>query len=71
MSGKGTGFFCEIENENFPMKYCLFTNNHVLKAENIQINKKIKFEYYTESFFGSKYEPREIKITPEEVLNKF
>ena len=23
--GNGTGFFCEIENYNFPMKYCLFT----------------------------------------------
>ena len=25
--GKRTGFFCEIDN--FPIKYGLFTNNHV------------------------------------------
>ena len=46
--GKGTGFFCEIENENFPIKYCLFTNNHVLNEANIEKNNIIKFEYYTE-----------------------
>ena len=27
--GKGSGFFCEIDI-NFPFKYALFTNNHVL-----------------------------------------
>ena len=42
--GKGTGFFCEIDNENFPIKYCLFTNNHVLYANCISINKTINFE---------------------------
>ena len=28
---KGTGFFCEIND--FPIKYALFTNNHVLKKK--------------------------------------
>ena len=36
--GKGTGFFCEIENKNIPIKYCLFTNNHVLNESNIEID---------------------------------
>jgi surface protein len=57
--GKGTGFFCEIEDENFPIKYCLFTNNHVLDGETININKRINFEYFT----GKDYEDKEIKIT--------
>ena len=35
--GKGTGFFCEIEDENIPIKYCLFTNNHALNESNIEI----------------------------------
>ena len=62
----GTGFFCEIENKNLPMKYCLFTNNHVFNEENIQLIKKIKFEYYTKPFLrGAKYEEREIKLTPD------
>ena len=26
---KGSGFFCELD-ENFPIKYALFMNNHVL-----------------------------------------
>ena len=57
--GKGTGFFCEIENEDFPIKYCLLTNNHVLSEKNVEINKRIKFEYFT----GTKYVEKEIKIT--------
>ena len=57
--GKGTGFFCEIDNENFPIKHCLFTNNHVLDANCISTNKTINFEYYV----GKKYVEKEIKIT--------
>ena len=41
--GKGSGFFCKLEN--FPIKYALFTNNHILNGFNIEIGKKIKFEY--------------------------
>ena len=55
---KGTGFFCETVNENFPMKYWLFTQNHVLNETNIKLNKIINFEYYT----GDKYIIKEIKI---------
>jgi len=40
--GKGSGFFCEIDN--FPIKYALFTNNHILNESNIEIGKKIIFE---------------------------
>ena len=56
--GKGTGFFCEIENKNFPIKYCLFTNNHVLNETNIEIDNIINFEYYK----NGKYIEKEIKI---------
>ncbi len=56
--GKGTGFFCEIENKNFPIKYCLFTNNHILNETNIEIDNIITFEYYT----GDKYIEKQIKI---------
>ena len=37
---KGSGFFCEI-NINFPIKYALFTNNHILNESNLEINKII------------------------------
>lgn len=57
--GKGTGFFCEIDNENFPIKHFLFTNNHVIDANCISTNKTINFEYY----IGKKYVEKEIKIT--------
>ena len=38
----GSGFFCKLNN--FPIKYALFTNNHVLEEYNIEINKTIKFD---------------------------
>ena len=41
---KGSGFFCEIDF-NFPIKYALFTNNHVLNENNIKMYKEIVFEY--------------------------
>ncbi len=40
----GTGFFCEISFKNEKMKV-LFTNNHVLNEESIQIGKTIKIIY--------------------------
>ena len=40
--GKGSGFFCKIDN--FPIKYGLFTNNHVLNESNIEIGETINFE---------------------------
>ena len=41
---KGSGFFCKL-NDNFPIKYALFTNNHILDESNIEIGKTIKLEY--------------------------
>ena len=46
--GKGTGFFCEIDI-NFPIKYALFTNNHILNEFNIQKGNTIYFEYLPHS----------------------
>ena len=40
----GTGFFCEIDDNNIPFKKALFTNNHILNKESIQVGKEIKFE---------------------------
>ena len=47
--GIGSGFFCEIINDDFPIKYCLFTNNHVLNEKNLETNNIIHFEYYKDS----------------------
>ena len=41
--GNGTGFFCEIDN--FPIKYALFTNNHVLNENCIKVGNIINIEY--------------------------
>jgi len=46
--GKGTGFFCEIDN--FIIKYALFTNNHILNKSSIEIGKIIYFECLQNSF---------------------
>ena len=43
MKGKGTGFFCEIDN--YPIKYALFTNNHTLNENDIKLGKNINIEY--------------------------
>jgi len=62
----GSGFFCEIDF-NFPIKYALFTNNHVLNELNIEIGKTIHFEYleFQKSLFNSSYNTvkKKIKIT--------
>ena len=50
--GKGTGFFCEINN--FPIKYALFTNNHVLNEFNIKLANRINIEYYKDSIYEDK-----------------
>ena len=44
-SGNGSGFFCEIGGD-FPIKYALFTNNHILNESNLEIGKTIKFKYF-------------------------
>ena len=50
--GKGSGFFCEMNN--FPIKYALFTNNHVLNELNIEIGNTIHFEYLDNSILSEK-----------------
>ena len=50
--GKGTGFFCEMNN--FPIKYGLFTNNHVLNENNIKPGNIINIEYYNNSSYIKK-----------------
>ena len=44
----GIGFFCEINDDNIPIKKALFTNNHVLNESNIKNNKIIELEYLKE-----------------------
>ena len=44
----GTGFFCEINDDNIPFKKALFTNNHVLNESYIKNNKIIELEYLKE-----------------------
>ena len=63
---KGSGFFCKLNN--FPIKYALFTNNHILDESNIEIGNKIKFEcleFQKSYFFNSSYNliKKEIEIT--------
>jgi len=62
--GKGTGFFCEI-NIKFPIKYALFTNNHVLNELNIESGNTIQFECLElqDSIFSSPYIKKKIEIT--------
>ena len=45
--GIGSGFFCELDN--YPIKYVLFTNNHVLDEDNIKIGNTINIEYIKDS----------------------
>ena len=47
-SGSGTGFFCEINDDDIPFKKALFTNNHILNEKSVNINKEIKFEHFKE-----------------------
>ena len=53
-TGHGSGFFCEMQG-NFPIKYALFTNNHVLNESNLEIGKQIKFKYFEKSILFSPY----------------
>ena len=41
--GNGSGFFCSFEKNfiDFPLKYCLFTNNHVLNDLNLKIGQTV------------------------------
>ena len=44
-------------NIDFPFKYALFINIHILNESNISIGKTIDFEYskFEKSLFGSSY----------------
>ena len=61
----GSGFFCKLDN--CPIKYALFTNNHIIDESNIEFGDKIKIEYfkYKKSAFNSSYDiiKKEIKLT--------
>ena len=56
IKGKGSGFFCEIDN--FPIKYALFTNNHILDENRIKKGNIIKIEYLKRFL----YKEKKIKI---------
>jgi surface protein len=57
VNGKGTGFFCLINNPVIPFKKALFTANHVLNKNYLENEKSIMIEYLNES--------KTIEITPE------
>ena len=60
---KGTEFFCKM-NESFPIKYALFTNNHVLDEKDLNFGEEIQFECLVsqKSFFSSSYKKEMKKI---------
>ena len=62
---KGAGFCCEI-GINFPIKYALFNNNHILNESNLEIGQTIQFEYLElqKSYFSfrSSYNTNKKKI---------
>ena len=53
-AGKGTGFFCEIEKKDCPIKHALFTSNHILNEDNIKPGNIIKIEYFNKSSYEEK-----------------
>ena len=71
----GTGFFCDMDNMNFPFKKALFTAYHVLNENNIENNKEIKFEYLnktntiTMTENRKKYANKELDYTCIEILD--
>ena len=42
---KGTGFFCRININEIPFKLALFTNNHILKRDDLKVGKEIIFDH--------------------------
>ena len=78
----GTGFFCEINDDNIPFNKALFTNNHVLNETNIEINNEIEIEYLNKlkhikitknrrKFTSKKYDYTCIEILDKDKINKF
>ena len=80
-TASGTGFFCEINDINIPFRQALFTNNHVLDENSININKQIEFEYCGEQkkieitnrrkFTNEKLDYTCIEINDLDKINKF
>ena len=64
--GNGSGFFCFINDPNINFNYALFTNNHVLGKENINIGERISFEYKSELKYFTLDENRKV-FTNEEL----
>jgi len=62
--GHGSGFFCEIEG-NFPIKYALFTNNHILNEASLEIGNTIKFKCFESKFlsYSNNIVEKKIKLT--------
>ena len=49
IKGCGAGFFWEINDKNIPFNKALFTNNHILDENSLQINEEIELEYCEKS----------------------
>ena len=45
-AGKESWFFCEMNIDNFPFKYALFMNNHILNKSSIESDSIIKIKDY-------------------------
>ena len=58
--GIATGFFCEINN--FPIKYALFTNNHVLDEFNTKLGRNISIECLQKTNNSYEFVYKKIKI---------
>ena len=59
-TGKGSGFFCEMNIDYFPFKYALFTNNHILNESSIELDSIIKIKDYEKD--------KEIKILENRIV---
>ena len=58
-----TGFFCQIEDDEFPFKKALFTNNHVINDLNIKTSK-VNIKYYKEYNFLNIFKKSMIENLP-------
>ena len=47
VNGIGTGFFCYINVKDIPFRKALFTNNHILNKQSIEVGKTIVIEFLT------------------------
>ena len=56
----GTGFFCNFKNKNIPFQNALFTNNHILNKESIELGKKREIIYKQQPILIEMIEKRDI-----------